>query len=133
MALKLTPNLKRELSALAHDLKPVVMIGQNILTDAVIREFENTINHHELIKVKIAVEVGETPAERNEMRKAICQTICEQVPQTVFVRITGNIAIFYKPSPAKKVEAKLKLYRNSNRPTPTARPTRTTTAVRGRR
>lgn len=110
MALKLTPQIKRELSGLAHDLKPVVMIGQRLLTDAVLAEFENSINHHELIKIKFSNE-GETSAERTEFRKAICQAICDQFKGVTLIRITGNTAVFYKPSPARKTEEKLRIFR----------------------
>lgn len=110
MALKLTTAVKKELVGLSHDLKPVVMIGKNILTDAVIREFSLAIDHHELIKVKISAE-GETSAESKEIRQAICDAIVEHVPGTTLIRLVGNMAIFYKPSDAKKTEAKLKIFR----------------------
>ncbi|RIY32746.1 hypothetical protein CJP74_03840 [Psittacicella melopsittaci] len=110
MALKLTTAVKKELFGLSHDLKPVVMIGQNLLTDAVIKEFNNSIDHHELIKVKMSFE-GDTPEERKQIRQAICDEIVRQTQGVTLIRIVGNIAVFYKPSKAKKVEEKLKLFR----------------------
>ena len=43
-------------------LKPVVMLGNNGLTEGVLAEIEQALGHHELIKVKIASEDRETKA-----------------------------------------------------------------------
>ena len=47
------PKLK-ELRKKAHDLKPVVSIGKNGLTDAVIQELKAALKRDGLIKVKLA-------------------------------------------------------------------------------
>jgi RNA-binding protein len=44
---------KKQLKMQAHDLKPVVIIGQAGLTDAVLTEIDIALDYHELIKVKI--------------------------------------------------------------------------------
>lgn len=44
----LTNPQKRQLKALAHPRKPVVIIGDNGLTDAVMQEIEIALDHHEL-------------------------------------------------------------------------------------
>jgi len=44
---------KKELRKKAHALKPVVMIGQHGLTDAVLAEIDLALNAHELIKVRV--------------------------------------------------------------------------------
>ena len=44
----------QHLKSLAHHLNPVVMIGNNGLTEGVLAEAELALTHHELIKVKIA-------------------------------------------------------------------------------
>ena len=41
------------LRAQAHNLNPVVMIGQHGLTESVIKETDAALNAHELIKVRI--------------------------------------------------------------------------------
>ena len=51
---------KQHLKGLAHPLKPVVMLGNNGLTEGVLAEIEQALEHHELIKVKIAAEDRET-------------------------------------------------------------------------
>jgi len=44
----------KHLKALAHNLKPIIMLGQNGYTDAVQKEIDIALNFHELIKVKLA-------------------------------------------------------------------------------
>ena len=60
---KYTMNLstkQKHLKGLAHPLKPVVMLGNNGLTEGVLAEIEQALEHHELIKVKIASEDRDT-------------------------------------------------------------------------
>ncbi|MGL5221733.1 MAG: ribosome assembly RNA-binding protein YhbY, partial [Plesiomonas shigelloides] len=58
----LTNKQKQHLKGLAHPLKPVVLLGANGLTEGVLAEIDNALNHHELIKVKVAAEERETKA-----------------------------------------------------------------------
>lgn len=76
-----------------HRLKPVVMIGQNGLTESVLRELDLSLNHHELLKVKIA------GAERED-RDALIARMCEQMSAELIQRI-GNIALIYRKAPDK--------------------------------
>ncbi|MDF2530033.1 MAG: uncharacterized protein K0Q57_913, partial [Gammaproteobacteria bacterium] len=50
---------KRNFKMQAHALKPVVMIGNKGLTDNVLAEMNIALDHHELIKVKIAADRDE--------------------------------------------------------------------------
>ncbi len=43
----------RQLRSLAHHLDPVVIIGQNGITDAVVAQARESIEAHELIKVQV--------------------------------------------------------------------------------
>ena len=52
-ALTISPTLRKSLKADAHDLKPVVMVGGDGLTPAVIKEARHAISHHQLIKVRV--------------------------------------------------------------------------------
>ncbi len=49
---RLTNNQKKYLRKLAHDLNPVVMIGQHGLSEAVLSELDSTMKKHELVKNK---------------------------------------------------------------------------------
>ena len=58
--MNLSTKQKQHLKGLAHPLKPVVMLGNNGLTEGVLAEIEQALEHHELIKVKIASEDRDT-------------------------------------------------------------------------
>ena len=44
----------QHLKGVAHSLKPVILLGSNGLTEAVIAETDYALNHHELIKIKFS-------------------------------------------------------------------------------
>ncbi len=83
---------KKKLKAQAHGLKPVIMVGQAGLTEAVLAETEIALNTHELIKVKIR-------AERDE-RNQICEKICAATGATLIQSI-GQIIVIYRLNPKK--------------------------------
>lgn len=56
MSPPLTNLQKRHLRGMGHQLKPVVMVGQHGLRDAVVNEIEQALTAHELVKIKIAAE-----------------------------------------------------------------------------
>lgn len=57
------PQIKH-LVTLAHNLKPVIMVGQNGITENLLNELDIALNFHELVKIKIA---GEDRESKNEM------------------------------------------------------------------
>lgn len=85
---------KKYLRGLGHALKPVVMIGESGLTDAVRAEFEGSLEHHELIKIR--VKVGD-----REARDTIIRSLCETAKAELVQRI-GNMALVYRENPDKK-------------------------------
>ena len=50
---KLSNTRRKELKKKAYPLKPIIMIGQKGLTDAVIAEIDSALDTHELIKIRI--------------------------------------------------------------------------------
>jgi RNA-binding protein len=81
---------KKKLKAQAHDLKPVIIVGQAGYTDAVLAETEIALNTHELLKIKIR-------AEREE-RKQICEKICTSTGAALVQQI-GQVAVIYRANP----------------------------------
>ncbi len=81
---------KRYLRGLAHQLKPVVIIGRNSLTDGTIKSISETLDVHELIKVRIAA------AEDREMKKDLLRRI-EDRCDCIVAGTTGHVAILYRP------------------------------------
>lgn len=88
--MSLTESQKRHLRKLAHNLKPLVIIGGNGLTEGVINEIDQTIAHHELIKVRVN-------AMDREERDAMIEAICEALECALVQRI-GHIAVIYRPA-----------------------------------
>lgn len=84
---------KKKLKAQAHALKPVVMIGQAGLTDAVLAEIELALDSHELIKVKIRAE----REERQHISAEISRRTGAELIQTI-----GQIAVLYRLNPNKQ-------------------------------
>ena len=94
----MNPEQLKQMKTKAHDLKPVIMIGQAGLTEAVNKEIELALDTHELIKIKIR-------AERDE-RKQIQQKICSETSAKLIQSIGQIIVIFRKkPEQAKKKTA----------------------------
>ncbi|EKN4688312.1 ribosome assembly RNA-binding protein YhbY [Yersinia ruckeri] len=86
---------KQHLKSLAHPLKPVVMLGNNGLTEGVLAEIEQTLEHHELIKVKIT-------AEERETKSLIADAIVRETG-AANVQIIGNILVLYRPAKERKI------------------------------
>ncbi|OOF56223.1 ribosome assembly RNA-binding protein YhbY [Rodentibacter genomosp. 2] len=92
----LSTKQKQFLKGLAHHLNPVVMLGGNGLTEGVLAEIENALDHHELIKVKIA------GADR-ETKQLIIDAIIRET-QASNVQTIGHILVLYKASEEKKIQ-----------------------------
>lgn len=84
----LTEQQKREFRTRGHQLKPVVTIGNAGLTDAVIRELDLSLEHHELMKIRIS---GAGRDERRQLIDAVCDACDAEVVQAI-----GNIALLYR-------------------------------------
>ena len=84
----LNAELKRKLKARAHALKPVIIIGQQGLSIAVLNELKLALEHHELIKVKL-------PQIEREERQAIIASLLESTGADL-VQSMGRIATLYK-------------------------------------
>ena len=69
-----------ELKARAHHLHPVVMVGQQGLTESVIKETDAALTAHELIKVRV---FGDDRAERVEICNALCEAGAAQLVQHI--------------------------------------------------
>ena len=69
-----------ELKARAHHLHPVVMVGQQGLTESVIKETDAALTAHELIKVHV---FGDDRAEHVEIYNALCDAVDAQLVQHI--------------------------------------------------
>jgi RNA-binding protein len=83
------------LKGLAHSLKPVVLLGNNGLTEAVVAEIDYALNHHELIKIKI-------PTEDRETKALIIEAICRETNSTQ-VQVIGKTLVIFRQTEEKKI------------------------------
>ena len=89
----LTEKQRRHLRGLAHDLKPVVMVGDSGLTDGVVRETERALHDHELIKIKVR-------AADRDTRDALIADLATRTTSELVNRI-GHVAVLYRKRPDK--------------------------------
>jgi RNA-binding protein len=77
----------RHLRALAHDLKPVVLVGDKGVSDAVVDKVDTELENHELIKVRVA-------ADRDEVKQA-GTLLCERTGAELAGSI-GKVLMLYR-------------------------------------
>lgn len=99
--MNLTEHQKKFLRRLGHDLKPVIMVGEAGLSESVMTEYESTLAHHELIKVR--VRVGDRDA-RDEIIRKLCDDSSAQLIQRV-----GNVALLFRQNLKKKPEKRIRV------------------------
>jgi RNA-binding protein len=90
-AIELDPTARREHRAAAHHLEPVVMIGNDGLTDAVVKEADTALRAHGLIKVRAT---GEDRAAR-EAQLAVLADRLNAAP----VQHIGKLFVLWRPKP----------------------------------
>lgn len=79
---------KKYLRGLGHQLHPLILIGDAGLSESVLNEFATTLEHHELIKVR--VRSGDRRG-----RDEVIRQLCQQGPAELVTRI-GNVALLYR-------------------------------------
>lgn len=84
---------KQRLRQRAHALKPVIIIGNHGLTEAVQNEINRALDDHELIKIKVN-------AETREDRQMMINEICE-IQHAELVQSIGHIAVVYRKNEEK--------------------------------
>jgi len=84
----LTPAQRQHLKSLAHSRQPVVMIGSNGLTPAVIKEIDLALNAHELIKIKAA-------SDEPDIRRAWLEEIAAATGAAAVQQI-GKVLVIYR-------------------------------------
>ncbi|MFC3032234.1 ribosome assembly RNA-binding protein YhbY [Pseudoalteromonas fenneropenaei] len=87
---------KQFLKGLAHDRKPVVLLGANGLTEGVLAEIDSALNIHELIKVKV-------PTEDREVKQLIIDAIVRET-KAFKVQTIGHVLVLYRQSEEKKIQ-----------------------------
>jgi len=86
----LNKNQRSHLRKLAHSLKPIVIIGQAGLTENVTTEIKLSLEHHELIKLRLNAA---DKTARQEMIDSILQQTSAELVQAI-----GHICAIYRPA-----------------------------------
>ena len=92
-AIELTPAQRKEQRALAHHLDPVVMIGSEGLTPAVVKETDAALNAHGLIKIRV---LGDDRSTREGILAQLCDTLNAAPIQHI-----GKLLVIWRPVPEK--------------------------------
>jgi RNA-binding protein len=80
---------RKYLRGLAHDLKPIVQVGHDGVSDGVIEAIRNALNDHELIKVRM---------HEPEDKKAMAEELAARTGAHL-CGLIGHTAILYKAHP----------------------------------
>ena len=96
----LTPKQRQFLRGLAHPLSPVVRVGRNGVTPAVVAETKKSLLAHELIKVRL-------DAEDAEERRTQAEFLAKEADAQAAGRV-GKIAILFRQ---REEKPKIKLPR----------------------
>lgn len=81
----------RQLKRIAHHLDPVVTIGDQGVSEALVAETERALTDHELIKVRIH-------AGDREERRALADALADACGATVIQRI-GKVTVLFRRNP----------------------------------
>jgi RNA-binding protein len=90
MSISLTSAQTRFLRGQAHGLKAILQVGGKGISNTLVDEVSGALEHHELIKVKVA-------AEDREARDALIDDLVRRTDSSLVQRI-GHTAVLYRPS-----------------------------------
>ena len=118
--------LRRSLRAAGHHLSPVVQVGKEGVTEAVLAQIDQALLDHELIKVKSGTE---TP----EDRFATAEAVAAGAEGSQLAQILGRTLLLYRRHPDKPRFEPLPAAPRAPRPDRKTRPATTTRPGRGGR
>jgi len=95
MKIELSAFERQYLKGQAHGLNPVVMIGNQGLSESVMREIAINLDAHELIKVRVQ-------GDDRDARIAFYDQICEQLDAAPVQHI-GKLLILWRPSDKQRI------------------------------
>jgi len=80
----------------AHPLSAMLTVGGSGLSESVMTELESTLNHHELLKIRISTD-------NRDLRKKFAEEICSKTSAELVQQI-GKVIIIYRPSEEHKIK-----------------------------
>lgn len=94
MPIALTAAQSRFLRGQAHNLAAMLQVGGKGISPSLLAELDAALEHHELVKVKVA-------AEDRESRDAMIAELARHTDAALVQRI-GHVAVLYRPSQDKR-------------------------------
>ena len=91
----LTPKQRAYLKSLAHPLKPILQIGKEGATDAVIGTIDGAFRTRELLKVKV---LETAPADA----RSVGAELAERVQGAQLVQVIGRTIVLYRRHPTQR-------------------------------
>jgi RNA-binding protein len=89
--MSLTSQHRRMLRGIGHHLEPVVMVGDDGLSEGVLAETERALGDHELIKIRL-------PAGDRDARGALIDALCEATGAEA-IQTIGRVAVLFRAAP----------------------------------
>ena len=83
----------RALKAQAQRLKATLKVGKEGLSPQFLAALDETLKHHELVKVKFA--------EFKEQKKELAPQLAEKSGSHLVTRV-GNVVVLYRPKPVEE-------------------------------
>ncbi len=96
----LTNVQKKFLRKLGHNLKPVVYIGKEGLTDTVVSAIKEALHFHELIKVKII--------NTDKISKHQAAELIPAQTKSLLVQLIGKTLLIYRQNKKKKKDEQIR-------------------------
>lgn len=81
----------RRLKGIGHQLKPIVMIGNNGITENILQEVERALTDHELVKIKLPAG---SKQERDELGNQLANSV-----QAELIHNIGRMALLLRRNP----------------------------------
>jgi len=83
----LTSERRKQMRAIGHHLKPIVLIGDNGMSTRLLKELHRALEDHELIKIKVRAE--------RDTRKIMIHSLCKETGAHC-VQSIGAIALLFR-------------------------------------
>ena len=85
----LTGGQRRHLRGLAHPLKPVVIVGEGGLSEAVLRALDEALTSHELVKIRLR-----QPSDKKDAARSLAEST-----GAALCGVVGHTVVLYRPNP----------------------------------
>ncbi|ADW17053.1 protein of unknown function UPF0044 [Desulfobulbus propionicus DSM 2032] len=90
-SLDLTSGQKKSLRSLGHHLEPVVHVGKEGFSPALLKSMDAALKAHELIKIKLGQNC---PVERNAAGPELAR-----MSGAALVQVIGRMILLFRPNP----------------------------------